>query len=165
MTAFDGKVAVYGDAGAKGPGVTLIGDLAGVDGQRTRALRFALNGEAAGGVQGVDEDLVLVLAGRIEGDIAALDGVVCTVLENDGGAHRELHCRLGGGGEVDAPQGQGLGVVIPEGVRGAGSILIEQFYGRFASPDGKVRCLCCRSRCKCSERHKRQYHAQREQYC
>lgn len=45
--------------------------------------------------------------------------------------------RLGGSGEVNAPQSQSLGGIIPEGLRRAGLVLIEQRYGLSALPTVK----------------------------
>ena len=163
--ALHGEVTVYADTGRINPAIAAVFKLAGEDAQCARACGTALNGEAARGVQSVDIGCIRVAAAYLQADIAALDGVVCAVLEDDGGSGGQLHRRLGGSGEVNAPQSQSLGGIIPEGLRRAGLVLIEQRYGLSALPDGEVCCFCCRSCRKYRQRHQRQHHAQREQDC
>ena len=161
--ALHGEVTVYADTGRINPAIAAVFKLAGEDAQCARACGTALNGEAARGVQSVDIGCIRVAAAYLQADIAALDGVVCAVLEDDGGSGGQLHRRLGGSGEVNAPQSQSLGGIIPEGLRRAGLVLIEQRYGLSALPDGEVCCFCCRSCRKYRQRHQRQHHAQSQQ--
>ena len=164
MAALDGEVAVHGDARGIGPAVAAVIDIAGKDLQAACTRGTALDGEAARSVQSADEGLIFVGAGRIDRDVAAADGIDAAVGQDDGGPGGQLYSCLGGGGEVDAPEGQGLGAVIPRGDARAGPVLIQQVYGWGTTLNGEVcRIRRRRRRGKGHHRHQRQHHAQRQQ--
>lgn len=125
QAALHSEVAIYADAGRIDPSVTVVFESTSLNAQGACAFRPALNGEAARSVQSVDVGLIRVVAAYIQSNTATLDGVGCSVIEDDGGPGRQLHSRFGSGGEVNAVQGESLAAVIPGRVRLTCFIIIE----------------------------------------
>ena len=168
MAALNFKVAVcYADGTGISPCFTGVFMGTGGNGQGACTRSSALNFQVAHSFQSGYYHMLIISTIFCYRSIAAGNCVRCAVSQHNGGSVRQLNSRGSLGGEVDAPECQSLGAVIPSGIGSTeGLILIEQSNRRrTAVGSGEVRRFCCRVCGKRRHRHQRQHHAQRQQDC